>query len=259
MKQMGTWGYKVDECDSFCEVVELYERKMQEGVQLDEIENCINDEYLISDNPDRHIAILALCYCKNKYNNAEKEWKKQIDFDELRDQDSRYWNELCNDPRMRNARRTALDAFINALINDTIKDNNSGPELYVHSKGDCFWYRMNGSVFGAIVLECAIDYYLYLIAVSERMNCTPKDVKEILESGLYTVAWFGMNEVLSEKRVHKIGKITLEKNYLWKYGLKKQPNGGFICNNIGQSFTWKHDFKSYSINGISIEDFLLKY
>ena len=124
-----------------------------------------------------------------------------------------------------------------------------------YSAGDVFYYISKRRVYGGVFLYCQHDYYL--IALSEEV-LKPKRticVDDILQLPLYTLAWFSDVEMLLPQRLHLIDRITITDDYSNRAGLLIDEHGVFL-KNIGQSATWKHEFRSYALRDTIVKDIL---
>lgn len=124
-----------------------------------------------------------------------------------------------------------------------------------YSSGEVFYYRCKKKVFGCIILFQQQDYYL--IALSDEINKTAQTicVDDVLGSGLYTLAWFSDVDMLLPQRLHRLGKIPLTVDYTNRAGLLIDDKG-ILLKNVGQSATWKHEFRSFVLRDTLVNDVL---
>ena len=125
-------------------------------------------------------------------------------------------------------------------------------------KGDCFWYKIKGKIYGVIVLEtqmCSDNSPEFLILISEALSSIPVSIDELLEKKSYTAAWFDRLSILAPTRMHYLGHIEIPICFINQYGLKCE-NDLYSCTNVGQSATWKHEFQSLSFHGETLSDVL---
>ena len=133
-----------------------------------------------------------------------------------------------------------------------------------YKKGVCFWYRIKKRIFGAVIIDIQLDSEanpLYLILISEELREMPKQINDVLSKKSYTLAWFDELSLLPPIRIHILGVLQITKEYRNMFGLSI-THGAFICTNIGQAATWKHDYCALSFHGERISDVLrvrLKY
>lgn len=247
---MGTWGIDINQDDTFCSVCENFKAWLHTGMKL----NSIVDKIIVlyEDEPDKHVAYLAIAEClwhcnqltSNIYDNVIKIKDKNID--------NIYWRSLGANEAMLRKRAKCLDRFIEHLSVNPSKnqmwDLNSSKTDTIIKKGDVFWYKSNGIIYGAVVLDKIKDIY-YLIAISESLQNIPRNVNEIISSQLYTVAWFSDIDLLPCKRMHKLSCIEINGNYNHRAGFAYDLDK-IIINNCGQRDTWKHLFRSFSWNTI---------
>ena len=126
-------------------------------------------------------------------------------------------------------------------------------------KGNIYWYRIKGEKYGAIVLDYNSKLGLFFIAISDELKCNDSPTVEcILNAKVYTASWFDHFSILGLNRLHKIGCYPLDENsYQHNTGLTILENGGFQITNVGQSHTWKHQYKGLTIRPESIMSDLL--
>ena len=124
-----------------------------------------------------------------------------------------------------------------------------------YSSGEVFYYKSKKRVFGCVVLFQQQDYFL--IAISEEIAKTTKTicVDDVLESELYTLAWFSDVDMLSPRRLHLLGTIPLAVDYTNREGLMND-NHGVLLKNVGQKATWAHEFRSFALRNTFLKDVL---
>jgi len=125
-----------------------------------------------------------------------------------------------------------------------------------YSAGDVFYYKSKKKVFGGVFLYRQQDYYL--IALSEEILKQTRTIcaNDILQLPLYTLAWFSDVELLLPQRLHLIDRMTITDDYSNRAGLLIDERGVFQ-NNIGQSTTWKHEFRSFVLRDTIVKDVLI--
>ena len=124
-----------------------------------------------------------------------------------------------------------------------------------HSVGDIFWYRSKGKRYGGVILAFHENLDIYLIAISEELEQKNINIQDILNSRLYTMAWFDILSLLPPIRVHKIGSCTVEGDYVYRAGLFIDDNC-VIIHNPGRSMTWTHQFRNYRLRDSFIKEVL---
>lgn len=96
-----------------------------------------------------------------------------------------------------------------------------------------------------------------MIAISEEIVKPTKTIctDDVLQSTLYTLAWFSDVEMLLPKRIHRIETIPLAVDYYNRAGLL--INGKSVAiRNVGQSATWRHEFRSFVLHDTPVESVL---
>lgn len=124
-----------------------------------------------------------------------------------------------------------------------------------YSAGDVFYYKSKNKVYGGVFLYR--QQGLYLIALSEEILKRTRTIcaSDILQLPLYTLAWFSDVELLLPQRLHLIDRITITDDYSNRAGLLIDEQGVFL-KNVGQSTTWKHEFRSYALRDTIVKDVL---
>ena len=254
---MGTWGYRMYENDTFCEVVDFFRDRISAGMSIKDVISEIEHEY--GSDVDACLSSLAI---------AESLWRlgklSQSDLEKVHSiidegTDCAYWMQLGADEEFIRNRCLELEGFVSRLSRaPTAREKWSIP-LSVNSlrKGVCFWYRHRGNIYSATVVEKqenALNYYL--IAISEKMDFVPQTISHVLASPVYTVAWFGDVDLLSPRRIHIVGEVSVFTNYKNKFGLKIEANRSVCITNCGQTSTWAHSFRQISFNNLKIKDFV---
>lgn len=250
---MGTWGYRLDQNDCFCEVIEAFQDMLCKGEPVPQIPPKLLMEF--GGSYDDHIVRLAI---------AEGLWRVNSLHDDVlasilqlinSNVDNDYWSALGADSSFLSNRAAELNSFYKKISKPARQSqlwriDSSQDSL---SKGTCFWYREKGQIFGAVLLEIQKDYHL--IALTEKLDSIPKTSEVILASPIYTLAWFSPIDLLSKKRMHVIQQIHIQKNYLNRFGLHTDEKT--VTNtNCGQRSTWSHSFRSLLLPNCSISDVL---
>ena len=96
-----------------------------------------------------------------------------------------------------------------------------------------------------------------MIALSEEITKTSETIRkdDVLQSYLYTVAWFSDVDLLSPNRLHRIAAIPLDTDYSNRAGLLINDQG-VVVRNVGQSATWKHEFRSFVLHDTAVKRIL---
>ncbi len=253
---MGIWGVKIEQNDSFCEAVELFQQKIATGLQPREVYECMSKEF--ENEPDYHVVLFAITQCLWYCNQLTEEDIEKIKDDAILSTDAAYWADNCESNSLRQQRNSELQRFFEKLSQPP-----SNTDIWKHEccssfvkPGVVFWYRAVGSIFGAVILaRCAENYYL--VAISEELSSVPQRVENIMEARLYTAAWFGVDNMLTERRMHLLGHVEPRGNYTGRAGLLFENGHRIICRNFGQATTWKHSFRSFSKDNAQVKDTLI--
>ena len=124
-----------------------------------------------------------------------------------------------------------------------------------YSAGEIIYYISKKRMFGCVILFQQQDYYL--IALSEEITKTTKDIccNDVLQSALYTLAWFSDVEMLLPHRLHRLVTIPLTADYTNRAGLLIDDQG-LTLKNVGQRGTWTHTFRSFALRDVKVKDVL---
>ena len=251
---MGTWGIKIDQNDTFCETIEYLEAKLQNGqYSPDIIEHLINDNL---SNPEKHIVIFGILEFLWQYdliyNNLQQELKNILE-EKL---DEKYFLSCGATDEQLRAREKELSRFIKHLAKKnqkpkTIKNRNTDLE-----KGTVFWYKAKNIVYGAIVLDViGTDCKYYLLALSEEIGNSNFNEIDILNSIVYSVAWFFDDNLLNKKRIHICSKLEIDSDYNGRAGMLYCEKKVEITN-IGEYKTWSHAHRNIKFNNTLMKDLL---
>lgn len=254
---MAAWGYKLNEDDSFCEVIESFQSKLCNYHSLEIIVEDILTEY--GGGIDDHIVRLAIVECLWRANALTRDdilYVKSVIDSEI---DASYWAGLDVDDVFLRNRSKELHHFFDRISNPPEPCQMWG-NLQVQQqlqKGTIFWYKSKGNIYGAVVLEVVRDNDpYYLIAISEGLGVVPVHSLEITQAQVFTVAWFGTENLLNAKRMHILEVIDIKKNYQGRYGLRLGDDKSVCLTNCGQSFTWSHAYRAISFHDRTIKDLL---
>ncbi|MBE6990004.1 MAG: hypothetical protein E7426_04580 [Ruminococcaceae bacterium] len=126
-----------------------------------------------------------------------------------------------------------------------------------YKTGNVYWYKQGGLVFGAIVLDYQDEIESFLVAISETIsNKKTPLICDVLNSQVYTLAWFDLRSMKNPNRIHYIGKVSVEGTYAGRSGLIYRDDGSIIIKNCGQRFTWAHKFRSYRLKDTLMKEVL---
>ncbi len=252
---MGIWGYHLYDDDSFCEVIEEFQKRIHEGGSAQQVASEIIQEYDNAINePIARLAVAESLWRLDQLSEIHIASVKRMVDDGI---DGAYWRELGADERFLQGRCTELKKFLARISESPTRKEKWKLSLLENKlqKGDCFWYKFHGTIYGAVVLEiqtCSTDDYL--IAISDALDTIPKSIEQVLSAGLYTAAWFAEIELLSAKRMHTVGTINIKKNYTNQYGIQTETDKFYYCSNCGQRDTWVHSFRAISFPDALVRD-----
>ncbi len=238
---MGTWGVGIAQNDTFCEVQEEFRSATSEGAEPLVIAEALRMKYF--DSSERLNALYAIADALWHCNSINAEWIYTVTQIAQCGADEQLWRESGADARTMAKRRKVLEAFMNRIMQPPAKkqvwskQKNGSIDL---CKGDCFWYKSKGRIYGALVADIINCYYL--IGLSDELHQCPNSVEDILDTPMYTTAWFSDVELLSPSRRHRIGNVTISKDYNGRCGLLIFDDGSVTVNNPGQTQTWSHEF-----------------
>lgn len=245
---MGTWGVKIDQNDTYLDVADAFLNMISNGINPLVAAFELKNRYRIY--PDENNVTIALADSLWRCNAIDSTWVSEVM--QLRDsgKDRNYWRENGADIKTLNRRSKELDCFIDK-ISTTISKNqlcaNKSEIAKAFSKGDCFWYRSKGKVYGALIVDIVHCYYL--VGVSEAMNSFPEKVDDVLTCPIFTAAWFSDIEMLTNRRCHMIGSVLIQGDYNGYCGLYATDGGGVKISNVGQHKTWSHEFSMLRLTG----------
>lgn len=254
---MSTWGYKLYEDDTFCEVVDSFNCKVRLGLTAKQAAEVIRNDY--AKDIDFHIAQFAVAECLWKVGELTEDDMSLISSLIHEEIDQKYWKSLDAGDEFVSLRTTEINNFFSKLSNlppdsQLRKIENSDKCI---NKGDCFWYRIKGKKYGAVVMEIQSNSHkYYLVALSEMISVTPPTLETIISAQLYTLAWFSDVSMLSPKRIHFVGKIKINNYYYNRYGIIVKADSSVHISNYGQPKTWSHEFRSLQFHNILVRDII---
>jgi hypothetical protein len=128
-------------------------------------------------------------------------------------------------------------------------------------KGEIYWYKSQKETYGFIVLEYqkAIGGSSdYLIAISDAMYFIGKEPKpkDVLNTRLFTIAWFSIDSILPERRIRFITRLSLVDSFKNMAGLSEDEKGSYSLNNIGNSAMWRHEYRRMVLPDAFMKDVL---
>lgn len=175
---MGTWGYRLDQNDCFCEVIDAFQDMLCKGEPVPQIPTKLLMEF--GGSYDDHIVRLAIAEGLWRVNSLHDDALASILQLINSNVDNDYWSALGADSSFLSNRAAELNSFYKKISKPARQSqlwriDSSQDSL---SKGTCFWYREKGQIFGAVLLEIQKDYHL--IALTEKLDSIPKTSEVIL-------------------------------------------------------------------------------
>lgn len=240
---MGVWGMGVTQSDQYCEVYEQFMEEYDEGKPVAEITAEILESYLEEFEPDDgvlHDVYFAL---------AKAEWMACEQSDEILDRvkqiiqssaNLQFYRELEATEEDLKLRKKNLEKFLRLLQSPRTaprkRKHPNKPQPAKLEKGEVFWYRRRGTIYGAVILE-NIRSEVWLVALTEGLDREPKTAEEVLDADIYTLTWFA--QLLPGEEIHSLGRIMVPMNYNGKEGLYYSQAIRY-CDNAGIDATWGH-------------------
>ena len=243
---MGAWGVKINQNDTYYDVVETMNALIRSGVTHIDAANRIYLQY--KGSPDCTFATLAIIDALWHYNKITDDWKSLAISINKNEEDSAVCYENGADEGLIKKRKQALAKFIVKIGVPPTPKQMWNPNFRIGvepQKGDCFWYKSKGKIYGAIIADSILGFYL--VGISQELKKTPHKVSDILNCEAYTFAWFPDTEMLSSKRRHNVSCVEIESSYNGCFGFSYDKDLGLELKNIGQSQTWSHEFLMLSI------------
>lgn len=255
---MGTWGVGVGQNDTFCEIQEAIRDKAKTEVDPQVImAEILSNE---ADNPDYINVLYALSDALWHCNALSPELLERIIRLDTEGIDQAEWRSYGADERMLKKREEKLRGFIARLSRQPHKNEVwrlDKPVSQLPKRGQLFWYRINNTAYGALVIDVQDDNYL-LVGVSEALEQKKSyRLNDILNAPIYTLAWFDEFQMLPLRRRHEIAVFDISGDYNGKFGLSISECGIYLTN-CGQSATWKHEFRSMVLHGKTMSALLPK-
>lgn len=253
---MATWGHQLQRDDTFSETVEAFHSQLCLGTPVEQILVQISEE--LGGEYDDHIVQLAIAECLWRVNSLSKERLSSIKSILDTGKDLEYWRQLGADASFIKKRSAELVKFFNRISRPPTpkqmwKVSQVARQL---EKGSCFWYKCNGHIYGAVVLEVQSNSSYYLIALSETMDTIPTTTDQITTAQVYTIAWFGECSLLNNRRMHILGRIDVDADFTNRYGLQINNGKSVSLTNFGQTHTWSHSYRTLAFPNRIIKDII---
>lgn len=241
---MGVWGMGIAQSDEYCEIYEDFMEHYDDGMPVPEITEAILKEYLAEFAPEDgvlHDVYFALA--KAQWMTGELSGDIMTKVNEIIDTGANldFYRELGAMERDLKARGRNLEKFRDSLKvarpNPRKRKNTRSIPRAHAERGEVFWYRSRGRVFGAIVLENIRDE-AYFVALSQELPREPKSVDAVLEAEIYDAIWFAC--LLPQKRLHRLGQVEVTGCYNGRGGLYFSETVQF-CESAGIEAEWEHN------------------
>lgn len=240
---MGTWGYRLIQDDLFNETKENFAKMQHSGMPFQEIEKELADK----DCPEgQHLVKMAFAECLWENGVLDQQHLDGIKRIIEQKTDLTYFLGLGADSEFLSHREQELIRFYKKLQTPSPKKPCMQFPNRLLQKGDVFWYRSSGVVYGAVVAEIQGDYSLIALSTAIAVSA---NVSQVLAAKLYTAAWFFPESMLPPQRIHKIATVSILHSLQNKMGLEIEENHSVCCKNVGQSATWQHRFRQYTRAG----------
>ena len=262
---MGCWGMGLTQSDEYCEIYERFMECYDDGMEVSEITEEILAEYhreFDDDDGILHDVYFALAKaqwmcCQLSpallslitdiiHSGANLAFYRELEATEadlkIRDKNLNKFLSGLQTPRSRPRKRQTASS-------------RKLPVLADLDKGDLFWYRSEGKIYGALVLEKLglKSNAEKLIAITEELQAIPKHAEDILSAPVYTAAWYCL--LLPESRTHVIGNHPVTGHYNGLAGVMVQGNVHF-CENNGTPAHWSHTDRNLTFPGKQVADLL---
>lgn len=247
---MSASGATIFEDDSYCEAVACFKDALRSGLTPSDAAKSIWAE--CRSVPDCEIVALALADSLWHFSALDEAMTATLLGRDYEDKIRRYLTELKASPRVIRTYLASVRSVLRQFERPLLPQEawSTALQRVPLAKGNCFWYVSGRTTYGAVVLERQAEAY-FLIALTEALTQLPKRPEDILNSAMYTAAWFDDNTVLPEKRMHLIGNVTIAKSFQNQYGLQISEKSTRITN-FGQSPTWQHKFRAFSLRDATI-------
>ena len=262
---MGCWGMGMTQSDEFCEIYDRFMECYDEGMEVPEITAQILEEYLKEfDDDDGILHDVYFALAKAEWMCCEQSPKILAQVTAIIDSGANleFYRELEATEADLKLRSKNLNKFLSGLQTPRSRprkrqtaSSRKLPVLADLEKGDLFWYRSEGKIYGAIVLEKLglKSNSEKLIAITEELKAVPRQADDILSAPVYTAAWFC--HLLPENRTHVIGNHPVTGCYNGLAGVMVQGNVHF-CENNGTPAHWSHTDRDLIFPGKQIADLL---
>ena len=257
---MGCWGMGLTQSDDFCDVYDRFMEEYDNGKSVSEISESILSEYLSEfDENDGTLHDVYFALAKAEWMCVEQSTKILDKVQDIIDNNLNiaFYQELGASKSDLEKRLKNLQKFWATLQTPrkAPRKRNSPMDEKLSSlpKGTVFWYRVKSDIYGAIVLDIIKNHYL--IALSDKLEKEPKDIKSILNAAVFSLSWFML--LLPQQRMHIVGNIEITDNYNGHAGLYIDEKINLdYCENNGFDEDWKHEIQRYAIPNTVIKDLL---
>lgn len=256
---MGCWGMGITQSDEFCEIYDKFMEEYDEGKAIPQITAQILAQYHeeFDDNDGvLHNIYFALAKAEWMCCQQSKEILKRVEQIICSGANLDFYKELGATQSDLKARNKNLNQFLLTLQTPRQSPRKrkfaNKPLPAALKKGDAFWYRSNGNVFGALLLE-NIGGKVYFVAMTQRLEREPKSLDEVLNATVYMATWF--TSLLPAKRVHPIGCVQINGSYNGRGGMYYSEKVQFV-ENFGMETTWAQTRKVTPYGGYQVRQLL---
>lgn len=262
---MGCWGMGMTQSDEFCEIYERFMECYDDGMEVSRITEEILEEYLreFDDNDGiLHDVYFALAKAQWTCCQLSPTLLDRVTEIIRSGANLAFYRELEATEADLKVRSKNLNKFLSSLQTPRSRprkrqtaSSRKLPVLADLDKGDLFWYRSEGKLYGAMVLEKlgSKSNSEKLIAITEELQAIPKHAEDILSAPIYTAAWYCL--LLPESRTHVIGNHPVTGHYNGLAGVMVQGNVHF-CENNGTPSHWSHTDRNLTFPGKQVSDLL---
>ena len=254
---MGCWGMGITQSDEFCEIYDGFMEAYDEGKEIEEITRSILEEYhreFSDDEGVMHDVYFALAKAQWMCGQQSPDILCRVkEIIEAGDNLAFYSQLGASEPDLK-LRKRKLDKFWADLQSprpSPRKRKKKAAEAAAE-EGMVFWYRSKGALYGALVLEIMSNGDM-LVALSESLSAAPKTPQAVLDSAVYTAAWFC--GLLPASRVHTLGLVEAAESYNGRAGMY-HTDIWLYCENEGTDTHWAHEGRRLTFDGLKMGDLL---
>lgn len=256
---MGVWGMGIAQSDEYCEIYEDFMERYDEGVPVPEITDSILKSYLEEfDSEDGVLHDVYFALAKGQWMACELSAELLAKVNEIISSGANvaFYRELGATEKDLKLRQRNLEKFRESLtVPRTVPRKRKSPAKITRARaerGEVFWYRSRGRVFGAVVLENIRDE-VYFVALSQELPREPRTIDAVLDAEIYDAIWFG--HLLPEKRLHRLGRAAVTGSYNGRGGLYYSETVQF-CESAGIEAEWEQNLMRWMYPNNTMRDLL---